>query len=71
MIRSKKREDFKEFTSNLNVHTNQAYVWKKMKVMKNGFDNVDWNKWQVRDRKKVIENSIKCLAPPWVQENQM
>lgn len=63
-IKSKKRDDFKKFTNNINVHTNLRYVWNKMRIIKNSFNNVNWNKWQKKNRRTEILNTIEKIAPP-------
>lgn len=35
VIKTKKRENFRQFTSNLNRFSNIKYVWNKMTVFKN------------------------------------
>lgn len=51
IIRQKKRENFINFVSNLNKNSNIIYVWNKMKVIKNSFKTVEWNKWQVVEQR--------------------
>lgn len=64
IIRQKKRENFKEFVSGLNKSSNLSYVWKKMKVIKNSFNVIDWKKWQGKDREKIVRKEIDKIAPP-------
>lgn len=40
-----------------------------MRVLKNRFNTVEWNKWQGRNRELEIDNTIEKLAPPWAAEN--
>lgn len=37
-----------------------------MKVLKNSFKEIEWNKWGTGDRNKDIEREIEKLSPPWV-----
>lgn len=66
-IKQKKKEDFKRFATSFNKTTNLKYVWQKMKVLKKGFNTIDWNKWNNKDRKEEIEKEIDKIAPPWVK----
>lgn len=63
-IKVNKKEDFRRFAASLNKNTNLKYVWKKIKVIKKGFNAVDWNKWSTKDRKVEIEKEIEKLVPP-------
>lgn len=67
IIRQKKRDNFKEFTNGLNKNSNLSYVWKKMKVIKDNFNVVDWGKWQREDRERVVRKEVDKIAPPWVK----
>lgn len=49
---------------------NLKYVWNKMKILKNSFNTVEWNKWQKKDRRKVIELEIEKIAPAWVNTEE-
>lgn len=71
VIRRKKRENFVEFAGSLNKNSDLSYVWKKMKIIKNSFNVVDWKKWQGEDREKVIRKEIDKIAPPWVEIEEL
>lgn len=32
-----------------------TYVWKKVRALRNPSKQIDWNKWQTKDRDKEIE----------------
>lgn len=70
VVRRKKRKNFIEF-GNLNKNSNLSYVWKKMKIIKNSFNVVDWKKWQGEDREKIIRKEIDKIAPPWVEIEEL
>lgn len=59
-----------KFASGLNKNISIKYVWNKIKVIKKGWNKVEWNKWQIKDRKQEIEKTIKKLAPPWVSSER-
>lgn len=67
IIKQKKKENFIDFVSSLNKNSNIKYVWNKMRVIKNGFKTVEWNKWQIVDRDTTIEKEIDKIAPAWVE----
>lgn len=71
VVRRKKRKNFIKFTGSLNKNSNLSYVWKKMKIIKNSFNVVDWKKWQGEDREKVIRKEIDKIAPPWVEIEEL
>lgn len=66
-IRTKKREEFKEFVSRLNKNFSLTYVWKKMRIFKNSFNTVEWNKWQEKNREVIARNEADNLSPQWVE----
>lgn len=68
-IKKKKREDFQKFANKIDKNMSIKYVWNKMRILKNRFNTIAWNKWQGKSRKKTIEETIDNLAPPWVAEN--
>lgn len=70
IIKDKKKKSFKNFVEGINKNTSIKYVWNKMKVLKNGFKEVEWNKWSTGDRDKEIEKEIEKLGPPWVRYNE-
>lgn len=55
----KKKEDFKKFVKSINRFTSISYVWKKMRVLRQGKYRIDWNKWQAKDRKQAIMKEIE------------
>lgn len=42
-----------------------------MKVLKNRFNTVEWNRWQGRNREMEINNMIEKLAPPWAENSDI
>lgn len=38
-----------------------------MRIIKNSFNTIEWNKWQTKNREEEIRKSINKLAPPWVK----
>lgn len=55
----------------LNKNISIKYVWNKMRVLKNRFNTVSWNKWQGKSREEEITKTIEKLAPPWVPESNI
>lgn len=70
IIKQKKQQDFKKFTMSLNKNISTTYVWNKMRVLRNRFNTVAWNKWQGKSREKETDIAINKLALPWVIENR-
>lgn len=68
-VKRKKREDFKKFTRRLDKNLSIKYVWNKIRVLKNRFNKIEWNRWQGMNRELEIDNTIEKLAPPWIVEN--
>lgn len=66
MIKKKKRECFKDFCNSINRWTGLSYVWKTVKILKNSFSKVNWNKWQTIDRDVVVREEINKIAQPTV-----
>lgn len=69
-VKFKKKEDFKRFAASLNKNTNLKYVWQKMKVVKKGFNTIDWNKWNKKNREEEILKEIDKIAPAWVKNEE-
>lgn len=69
-ISRKKREDLQRFAASLNKNVNIKYVWRKIRTIKKSWNKVNWNKWQTKNRTKIIEESIDKLAPPWVNNKK-
>lgn len=45
------------------------YVWKKIRMAKKGFNTIEWNKWQTKDRKEEIRKEVDKIVPQWVAED--
>lgn len=45
------------------------YVWKKIRMVKKGFNTIEWNKYQTKDKKEEIRKEVDKIAPPWVAED--
>lgn len=50
-----------------------TYVWKKIRVLRNSSQHIQWNKWQIKDRSVAIEEAIDkvTMGPPWVLGNKI
>lgn len=46
------------------------YMWQKMRVLRKGDSQINWNVWKDVDRKEVIRKEIEKLGRPWVEEKQ-
>lgn len=56
-IRKKKNESFRKFVTTINKNTDITYVWNKMRVLRKGDCQMDWNSWKKKiDRKKFKKN---------------
>lgn len=69
--KQKKKEDLKKFIRSLNKNVSIKYVWNKMRVLKNRFDTISWNKWQGKNRENEINKTIEKLSPPWAPEKNI
>lgn len=67
IINTKKKKNFIDFISSINKYTSLTYVWNKMKILKKSFRTIDWNKWQNKDRRQTIINTIEEIAD-WVED---
>lgn len=67
VIRLKKKENFVKFAQSINRNQGMTYVWKKMRVLKNYRNRIEWNTWQGKDGEKEIEKEIEKLSTPWAQ----
>lgn len=56
------------YCSNINRFSNLKHVWNTMRIFKNSKISINWNKWQLKNRKEVILESIEELAPPWAPD---
>lgn len=70
IINKKKRENFLNYCSKINRFTNIKHVWNTMRIFKNSRVSIDWNKWQLKDRRETIMDSIDSLAPPWTPDRR-
>ncbi|XP_036138909.1 uncharacterized protein LOC105828312 [Monomorium pharaonis] len=50
--------------------SNIKYVWNKMKIMKNAFHKMEWNKWQNKKREETIRKEIEKIAVDWVERKK-
>lgn len=46
------------------------YMWQKMRVLRKGDSQINWNIWKDVDRKEVIRKEIEKLGRTWVEEEQ-
>lgn len=46
------------------------YMLQKMRVLRKGDSQINWNVWKDVDRKEVIRKEIEKLGRPWVKEEQ-
>lgn len=44
------------------------YMWQKMRVLRKGDSQINWNVWKDVDRKEVIRKEIEKLGRPWVEK---
>lgn len=54
----------------INKNTNIAYVWNKMRVLKNSSKTIEWTRWQEKDRAQECLKVMNEISPPWVQEKR-
>lgn len=45
------------------------YMWQKMRVLRKGDSQINWNVWKNVDRKEVIRKEIEKLGRPWQKKN--
>lgn len=62
----KKKQGLHNFIESINKKTGMSYVWKKIRILRNSGQHVQWNKWQTKDRSVAIEEAIDKVSPPWV-----
>ncbi|KAL7292685.1 hypothetical protein TKK_0013809 [Trichogramma kaykai] len=68
MLRRKKRKSFIEFAESLNFRMSPTYVWKKCKIFKNKWINVDKSKqYNNTNRLLLRQRAVEKLCPPWVE----
>ncbi|KAL7296450.1 hypothetical protein TKK_0010456 [Trichogramma kaykai] len=68
MLRRQKRKSFIEFAESLNFRTSPTYVWKKCKIFKNKWINVDKSKQYSNTNRLLLRQRAKeKLCPPWVE----
>jgi len=70
-INSKKRKEHANFCSSLNKFNDMRYVWNRMRIFKRVGVNINWNKWQTKNREEEIIQTVEDLSPPWVAEDQV
>ncbi|XP_077274290.1 uncharacterized protein LOC143903991 isoform X1 [Temnothorax americanus] len=66
VLNKAKKDNFDDFCKGINRFTSLSYVWSTMRILKNTRKNIEWNKWQTKDREVEIRNTIDGLAPPFV-----
>ncbi|XP_077282774.1 uncharacterized protein LOC143908831 isoform X2 [Temnothorax americanus] len=69
ILNQAKKENFENFCKSINRFTSLSYVWSTMRILKNTRKNIEWNKWQTKDRESEIRKTIDGLAPPYVGTN--
>ncbi|CAB0041365.1 unnamed protein product [Trichogramma brassicae] len=70
MLICKKRESFASFAESLNFRTGSAYVWKKCKIFKNKWIDIDRSHMYVGgSRERLRQAAINKLCPPWVEND--
>lgn len=61
-IRKKKNESFRKFVTTINKNTDITYIWNKMRVLRKGDCQMDWNSWKNKNRQEEIKEEIKKLG---------
>lgn len=70
IVKRKKREELHRFAASLNKNVSIKYVWRKMRILKKGWNTIDGKKWQTKNRVEEIEKTIEKLAPPWANNRK-
>lgn len=69
ILNSKKRDNFRKFTESINLNSNSSYVWKKCKILKNKWANVNSGRLTSTPNEEKINEAINKICPPWVPTN--
>lgn len=67
-IRKKKNESFRKFVTTINKNTDITYIWNKMRFLRKGDCQMDWNSWKNKNRQEDIKEEIKKLSRLQVEE---
>lgn len=55
-IRKKKNESFRKFVTTINKNTDITYVWNKIRVLRKGDCQMNWNSWKNKNRQEEERN---------------
>lgn len=69
-IRKKKNKSFRKFVTTINKNTDITYVWNKIRVLRKGDCQMNWNSWKNKNRQEKVKKEIKKLGRPWVEERR-